>query len=82
MPRPCPHPFALFSLVLNPLKNKQAKDAVAYLDNSYLVLTLPNSILALDVGFHIYGKLSKTLVTLKQGVNADIFVEGFSIAKI
>jgi hypothetical protein len=82
MPRPCPYPFALFSLILNPLKNEQAKDVIAYPDNSYLVLILPNSILALDIGFYICKKLSKTLIILRQSVNADIFIKGFSIAKI
>jgi hypothetical protein len=81
MPRPCPHPLALFSLVPDN-ENERAKDAIAYLDNSHLVSTLPNGKLALDVGFHIRGKSSKTLVTLGRGINADIYVEGSSIAKI
>jgi len=82
MPCPCPHPLALFSLVLNPLENERVKDDVAYLDNNYLVLTLLNNTLTLDVSFYIRGKLSKTLVTLRQGIKADIYVRGSSIAKI
>jgi hypothetical protein len=82
MPRPCPHPFALFSLVPDPPENERAKDVIAHPDNSHLVSTLPNGTLALDVGFHIRGKSSKTLATLGRGVDTDIFVEGSSIAKV
>lgn len=36
----------------------------------------------LDVGFRIRGKSSTTLATLGRGVEADIYVEGSSIAKV
>jgi hypothetical protein len=72
----------LFSLVPDPPENERAKDVIAHPDNSHLVSTLPNGTLALDVGFHIRGKSSKTLATLGRGVDADIFVEGSSIAKV
>jgi hypothetical protein len=81
MPRPCPHPLALFSLVPDP-ENERAKRAVAHSDNSHNVSTLSDGTLALDVGFHIRGKSSTTLATLGRGVDADIYVEGSSIAKI
>ena len=81
MPRPCPHPLALFSLVPDD-ENKRAKDVVSHPNNSNLVSTLSNGKLALDVGFHIHGKSSKTLATLGRGINTDIYVEGSSIAKI
>jgi hypothetical protein len=76
-----PHPLALFSLA--PVSgNERAERIVSHQDNSHLVSTLTNGTLALDVGFHIHGKSSKTLVTLGRGVDADIYVEGSSIAKI
>jgi hypothetical protein len=80
MPRP-PHPLSLFSLVPK-LGNKRAKRAVAHLDNIHYVSTLSNSVQALNVSFHIRSKLSTTLATLRRGVEADIYVEGFSIAKV
>ena len=79
MPRP-PHFLALFSLV--PVKgNERAARVVAHPDNVRHVSTLPGGVEALDVGFHIRGKSSTTLATLGQGVEADIYVEGSSIAK-
>jgi hypothetical protein len=80
MPRP-PHPLALFSLIPY-CENERATRAVAYLDNIRHVLTLPDGVEALDIGFHIRGKSSTTLATLGRGVDADIYVEGSSIAKI
>jgi hypothetical protein len=80
MPRP-PHPLALFSLVPEP-GNERAKRAVAHPDNIHLVSTFSNGVQALDVGFHIRGKSSTTLATLGRGVEADIYVEGSSIAKV
>ena len=80
MPRP-PHPLALFSLV--PVRgNERAKRAAAHPDNIRHVSTLPDGVEALDVGFHIRGKSSTTLATLGRGVEADIYVEGSSIAKV
>jgi hypothetical protein len=81
MARPFPHPLALFSLV-PVLGNERARNVVAHPDNSHHVSTLPDGVRALDVAFHIRGKSSKTLATLGRGIDADIFVEGASIAKI
>jgi hypothetical protein len=44
--------------------------------------TLSDGVEALDVGFHIRGKSSTTLATLGRGIEADIYVEGSSIAKV
>jgi hypothetical protein len=80
MPRP-PHPLALFSLV--PVEeNERAKRAVSHPDNIRHVSTSPDGVEALDVGFHIRGRSSTTLATLGRGIEADIYVEGSSIAKI
>jgi hypothetical protein len=79
MPRPQPHPLALFSL--KPL-NPRAKDVVAHPCNSHLVSTVgDDGALALDIGFHIRSKSCNTLATLGRG-ETDIFVEGSSIAKV
>jgi hypothetical protein len=79
---PCPsYPLTLFSLI--PVYgNERATRSVAYLDNIRYVLILSNSIEALDVGFHIRGKLSTTLVILGRGIKADIYIEGSSIIKV
>lgn len=79
MPRP--HPLALFSL--RPVcGNERAERTVSHPDNIHHFSTLSGGEGALDVGFHIRGKTSKTLATLGRGVDADIYVEGSSIAKI
>jgi len=76
----CSHSLALFSLL--PVRgNERAERVVSHPDNSHHVSTLSDGALALDVGFRIRGKSSKTLATLERGVEADIYVEGFSIAK-
>ncbi len=80
MPRP-PHPLALFSLVPKP-GNERAERAVSHPNNIRHVSTSPDGVEALDVGFHIRGKSSTTLATLGRGVEADICVEGSSIAKV
>jgi hypothetical protein len=80
MPHP-PYSLALFSLVLKP-GNKQAEGIISNLDNSYLVSTVSNGKLALDVSFYICRKLSKTLAILGREVNTDIYIEGSSITKI
>jgi len=80
-PRPHPHPLALFSLVPLP-ENERAERVVSHPSNSHHVSTLFDGTLALDVGFHIRGKSSKTLATLGRGVDVDIYVEGFSIARV
>ncbi|KAH8598558.1 kinase-like domain-containing protein [Bisporella sp. PMI_857] len=80
MPRP-PHPLALFSLFPRD-GNERAKRAVAHPDNIRHISTLSNNVEALDVGFHIRGKSSTTLATLGRGIEADIYLEGSSIAKI
>jgi hypothetical protein len=52
MPRPEPHPLALFSLKPH---NPRTHDAVAHPNNSHLVSILPdaNGALTLDFGFNI-----------------------------
>jgi hypothetical protein len=80
MPRP-PHPLALFSLFPH-YKNERAKCAVSYSDNIHHVSTLSSGKEALNVGFHIRGKSSITLITIRRGVEADIYIEGSTIAKI
>jgi hypothetical protein len=77
MPRPQPHPLALFSLIP---QNARAKDVVAHPCNSHLVSTLRNGTLALDIGFNIRSQSCNTLATL--GRNGDIILEGSSIAKV
>ena len=79
MPRP--HPLALFSL-LPVCGNERAERPVSHPDNIHHVSTLSSGVEALDVGFHIRGKSSKTLATLGRGIDADIYVEGSSTAKI
>lgn len=82
MPR-LPHPLALFSLVpVTVSGNERAKRVIAHPDNIRHASTLPDGSEALDVGFHIRGKSSTTLATLGRGIEADIYVEGSSIAKI
>lgn len=81
MARPCPHPLALFSL--RPCEgNERAERLVSHPNNDHNVSTLSNGALALDVGFHLRGKSSKTLATLGRGVDADIYVEGSGISRI
>lgn len=71
MPRPCPNPLALFSLVP---ENKRAKDAVAHPSNSYLVSTVSkDGTLALDIGFHIRSQSCNTLATLGRN-DTDIIL--------
>ena len=78
MPRPQPHPLALFSL--KPL-NPRAQNVVAHPCNSHLVSTLPDGTVVLDIGFNIRSKSCNTLATLGRG-DTDNFVEGSSIAKM
>ncbi len=80
MPRP-PHPLALFSLLPHQ-ENERAKFVVSHPDNIHHVSTFSNGKEALDIGFHIRGKSSTTLATLGRGVEADIYMEGSSIAKV
>jgi len=81
MARPCPHPLALFSLF--PYDgNERAKRLVPHPNNNHNVSTLSDGTLALDVGFHLRGKSSKTLATLGRGVDADIYVEGSGISRV
>jgi hypothetical protein len=77
MPRPQPHPLALFSLIP---QNARAKDVVAHPCNSHLASTLRDGTLALDIGFNIRSQSCNTLATL--GRNGDIILEGSSIAKV
>jgi len=73
--------FFIF-FILDPFENERAKNVIAYPDNNYLILILSNNILAFDISFYIRGKLSKIFIILGRGIDADIFVKGFSIAKI
>jgi hypothetical protein len=74
MPRPKPHPLALF--FLRPL-NVRAADVVTHWKNSHLVSMLlnHNNELALDVGFICGIKSRDTLATLGRSDDADIKVE-------
>lgn len=79
MPRPEPHPLALFSLKPH---NPRAHDTVAHPSNSHLVSILPqDGALALDVGFNIRSKSRNTLGTLGRN-DTDIIVEGSSIGRV
>ena len=81
MHRPCPHPLALFSL--HPVRgNERGERVISHPDNSHHVSISPNGVLVLDVGLHIHGKSSQTLATLGRDRDADVYVEGSSIAKI
>ena len=75
-----PHPLALFSLIPKD-GNERAKRVVSHPDNIRHVSTI-FGVEALDVGFHIRGKSSTTLATLGRGIEADIYIEGLSIAKV
>ena len=78
MPRPEPHPLALFSLV--PL-NDRAVAVLNHPDNSHLVSLVPiKQVFGIEVGFHIKSSSRYTLATL--GRNGDITVEGSSISRI
>ena len=55
---------------------------VIHPDNQHNVSTLDGETLALDVGFHLRGRSSKTLAVIGRGIDADIYVEGSDIAKI
>ncbi|EER36541.1 calcium/calmodulin-dependent protein kinase [Histoplasma capsulatum H143] len=82
MPRPCPHPLALFSLV--PLENR-ARAALDHPDNSHLVSTFNdddgNQVAGIDIGFHIGSTSRYTLATLGRS-GADVTVEGSGISRI
>jgi hypothetical protein len=81
MPRPCPHPLALFSLRPLP-ESDRAKDVVAHPSNSHLVSISPkDGALALDIGFHIRSKSCDTLATLGRN-DADIMLEGSSLGRV
>ncbi|KAI0805623.1 kinase-like domain-containing protein [Xylaria sp. FL0064] len=80
MPRPQPHPLALFSLV--PL-NPRAQEVVADPGNAHLASRLTDDTLVLDIG-HVRSvsplDTATTLATL--GRDADILVSGSTISKI
>ncbi|KAH8669292.1 kinase-like domain-containing protein [Ilyonectria robusta] len=78
MPRPEPHPLALFSLV--PL-NERANAVLAHQSNQHLVSWLKDGTLALDVG-HIRPMSGGNVTLATLGRNGDVIVEGSSIAKI
>lgn len=80
MARSCPHPLALFSL--RPYGSERAERLVSHPNNNHNVSTLSDGTLALDVGFHLRGNSTKTLVTLGRGVDVDIYVEGSGIARV
>ena len=62
--------------------NERAERIVSHSNNDHHVSTLSNGTLALDVGFHLHGKSSRTLATLGRGFDADIYVEGSSISRV
>ncbi|KAI1292605.1 hypothetical protein F5Y03DRAFT_18937 [Xylaria venustula] len=78
MPRPQPHPLALFSL--KPL-NRRAHDVIAHPINDHLVSTLDDGTFALNIG-HILSISGNTTTLATLGRNADIIVGGSSIAKV
>lgn len=78
MARSHPHPLALFSL--KPA-NDRARSVVAHPSNSYLVSTLSDGTLALDIGPHIRSQSCGTLATLGRN-GTDIILEGSSIARL
>lgn len=81
MPRPRPHPLALFSLRPHP-ESDRAKDVVAHPSNSHLVSISPiDGALALDIGFHIRSKSCDTLATLGRH-DTDIILEGSSMGRV
>jgi len=80
MPRPCPHPNALFSLRPVP-GNERAKMVVSHPDNAHLVSILSDNTQGLDVCFDIYEKPSKALAVLGRGTDVDIFIAYTTIAK-
>jgi hypothetical protein len=72
------HPLTLFHLI--PL-NERSKNVLTHPSNSHLVSSLPENRLVLEIGFHIRSNSCNTIATLGRG-DADIFLEGASIAKI
>jgi len=78
MPRPAPHPLALFSL--KPL-NPRAEAVLAHPDNKRLVSQLKSGELALDIG-HTRSTSGDNTTIATLGRCGDIVVEGPSIAKI
>ena len=87
MPRPSPHPSALFSLIP---ANDQTHAVLAHPNNSHLVSLIPDLIgpqypggiaCGLNIGFHIGSKSRYTLATLGRN-GADIIVEGSNISRI
>ncbi len=78
MPRPYPHPLAVFSL--KPL-NERAYDVVNHPANDRLVSTLVDGTLALDIG-HAVSESGEATTLATLGRNADIIIPGASISKI
>ncbi|KAI3334146.1 kinase-like domain-containing protein [Ustulina deusta] len=78
MPRPYPHPLAVFSL--KPL-NQRACDVVNHPANDRLVSRLIDGTLALDVG-HFVSESGDAMTLATLGRNADIIIPGASISKI
>ncbi|KAI0537195.1 kinase-like domain-containing protein [Xylaria digitata] len=78
MPRPHPHPLAVFSLKPT---NQRAYDVLNHPNNEYLVSKLEGGELALDIG-HV-SSVSGVLTTLATlGRDADITIPGASISKV
>ena len=77
MPRPAPHPLALFSLIPS---SDQAHAVVAHPSNSHLVSITPKGVHALDVGLHIRSRSRNTLATLGRN-DTDIIMEESSIGR-
>lgn len=78
MPRPKPHPLALFSLI--PI-NGQARAVVAHPMNEHLVSIQRDGMLGLDVG-HVRLRPGNVIAILGRGEGADVYIEGPSISKV
>ncbi|TGJ88657.1 hypothetical protein E0Z10_g5 [Xylaria hypoxylon] len=78
MPRPQPHPLALFSLTAT---NQRAHDVITHPINDHLASTLSDGNLALDIG-HVISTSGDGMTLATLGRNADIFVPGTTISKV
>ncbi|KAF2968349.1 hypothetical protein GQX73_g5203 [Xylaria multiplex] len=78
MPRPHPHPLAVFSLKPT---NQRAYDVLAHPNNEHLVSRLKSGELVLDVG-HVSSLSGNSSTLATMGRDADITIPGASISKI
>ncbi|KAI1109832.1 kinase-like domain-containing protein [Nemania sp. NC0429] len=74
-------PLILFFLV--PMTgNKKAQEVVSHPNNAHRLSITASGEEALAVGFHFCSKSSTTLATLGRSPDADIYMEGSSVARI